>query len=251
MRRRIVFAMLAVVAAGGIFVASRIPGDDGGSGRPPPVELITQNLVLFEGRGSALRFAFEPADPSARVIARLEPSTAHVSLCPLTSLLAPLPPTERCRDASSGVRENVSGEGLRAIAIVLGGAPRATADLRLEFAEASREVNVMIPRLVPPPGAGECDDDGCDTFFEMLPARSGPFRARATWDGPGAELTFLQGRVVARSFTATGLPYKVAARAAGTSPRHIGGHTSAGDEYALFLRGREELRDVTIDATWT
>lgn len=255
MRRRIAFAVLALATAGGILVASRIPEERGGDGgRPPPVELLAQNLVVFEGRDAALRIAFEPADPSARVIARLDPATARVTLCPLGSLDEPLPPPQECRDASSGVREDVAGEGLRAVAIVLAGAERATADVRLEFAERGRDVSIAIPRLASPPGLDDCADEGCDTFVEMAPARTGPFRARARWTGNGAELLFLQGRVVARSFTATGLPYKIAGRATGRGPLTVEAHTSAGDEYALFLRSAArstELRAVRIDASWT
>jgi hypothetical protein len=77
--------------------------------------------------------------------------------------------------------------------------------------------------------------------------------ATATFGGGPATLELLQGTILGHSFTATGVPYRDAAHAQGSSPLHIAAETSAPGEYALALRdtSASSLSDVTIDATWS
>jgi hypothetical protein len=65
----------------------------------------------------------------------------------------------------------------------------------------------------------------------------------------------LQGSVLGRSATATGIPYREAARAQGISPLSITAEMSARGEYALVIRQdpgarATGLRNVRIDALW-
>ena len=135
------------------------------------------------------------------------------------------------------------------------GAQEVTADVLLVYDETSRAVSFRLPTVQDPPGAAACKDNACNPFFEVRPTRSGDFSARATWTGPAATLVLLQGSVLGRSFTATGVPYREASKDRGESALEVGARLSAPAEYALALMqsagpGRGALRDVTIEATW-
>lgn len=248
-------ALAAALVA--ILVLNRIPDAEAPDGGPPTAELLAENLTLFEGPGAAARVGFDPADPSARLIVRLEPDTASLRLCPLGAITDDLPPLAACRDAASGVREAVTrSAGLGAVAIVLEGAERATADVRIEFAERTRAIEVRLPRLPEPPPGRDCSDNACNPFFELLPARGGDFRASARWEGDEGRLALLQGRVRARSFTATGIPYRVPAEVEGASPLRIASKLSAPGEYALAFSNPQAgsaggaFADVVLEVSW-
>jgi hypothetical protein len=238
--------MCVLVACGGASPSS--------NGRPT-VTLLAENLNLFDGTQNAVRLGFETASDSTDIKADLTPDTAQLAVCPLTDIGGDLPDLSLCKDIGSGVRETIASSGLKAVALVLSGRSSARANVLLEFDDGGHQAQVAIPFLAAPAGGAACADNGCNPFFEMRPVRNGPFTATATWAGPVATLQMLQGSVLGRSQTATGVPYREAARAQGASPQHIATQVSVGDEYALVLTqppgpAQAPLKGVLIDASW-
>jgi hypothetical protein len=213
--------------------------------------LLAQNLDLFGGDARAVRLGFQPFAETAYVRVQFEPDDARVAVCPLQGVDDAIVHA-RCRnDIGSGVREPITSDGLKAVAIVLTGSGRVRADVRVEFDEAGREVSIRVPALPAPPGAAVCRDNGCNPFFEVRPVRGGAFSARATWSGGGATFVLLSGTVLGRSQTSTGVPYAEAVRRDGRSPLQISTRLSAPAEYALVLRQTTgALTDIAIDSRW-
>jgi hypothetical protein len=221
----------------------------------PSTVVLAENLRLFEGRARVTRIAFQPVAASTDVIVDFTPDSAQVTLCPLTDATAELPSPTACKNVGAGVRETVSAPGMRALAIVLANASSARANVRLEFDDAGHDVAFHLPTVPEGPGASACKDNGCNPFFELMPVRNGPFSARASWTGPAGSLILLQGSVLGRSFSATGFPYREAARANGSSPLSISDRLGAPGEYALVLVQQQgptagPLGDVVITASW-
>jgi hypothetical protein len=175
-----------------------------------------------------------------------------VALCPLARPADPLPPLGECAPASPGVREALIGApALGGLAIVSTESRVAAVNVVLEYSEGSRAVSVRMPVIRRGPGASVCKDNGCNPFFEILPPRAGVFRASATWSGGEARLVLLSGRVRARSFSATGLPYLEPASADGPPPLRIRSRLSAPAEYALALTPVDgDLTAVVVEAAW-
>jgi hypothetical protein len=203
---------------------------------------------LFEGEDQAIRIGFQPSNASTDIIVNYTPDTAQVSACPLQAAGDTLPPVASCKPVGSGVRETVSSPGLGALGIVLSGAPSVRANVRLEFDDRDRTITAILPFLGEP--AGQCADNGCNPFFEVRAIKNGLFRARATWTGASATLVMLQGSVVARSQTATGIPYRKAAVQTGTTSASIRTELTAPGEYALAIVQTGTLHNVQIDASW-
>ena len=107
----------------------------------------------------------------------------------------------------------------------------------------------VIPR---PAGASACKDNGCNPFLEVLPVHGGAFTATAAWSGGTGLLEVLEGRVLARSFSSTGIPYRIAGDAGGPSPLTVTATLSSPSEFALALRNTSagDLTDIEIEATW-
>lgn len=241
----------AVVACALVAVLPACLGGTGARTTVPPNRIVGQNLTVE--RGDAIRFGFAPSEPFASALVTFSPAAAVITLCPLTSVSAALPALTACRAVvGSGVRETVTVAGLRGLAVV---ATRAavTVDVVLEFEGSSRAIAIRVPRINAPTVGAACADVDCSPLFEVSPARDGAFTARATWSGPSATLVLLQGRILARSLTSTGLPYREVARAEGAGAGSISGRLSETGEYALVLRqaaGAGTLTDVRIDTTW-
>jgi hypothetical protein len=116
-------------------------------------------------------------------------------------------------------------------------------------------MSVQIPFLPAPESEQACKDNGCNPFFELTPLRNGTFTATATWKGPAGTLEILQGSVLGRSQTATGIPYREAARANGSPPLSITSRLSSQAEYALAITQptgatAAPLTDVFLSAGW-
>lgn len=225
-------------------------------GRPPTVTVLGENLELLPGTEHAVRLGFRAFQDAARIIVTAEPDTAGITICPLEDAMGSLEPeSPGCRSVASGVREPLSRSGLGGVAIVLRGTAAARANLVLEFEEGERDLTFILPRLRAP-RSGPCEDNACNPFFEVRPPVGGPFSARAAWDGPDGELLLLQGSVLARSRTATGIPYVESARAVGSSPLTMATQLTAPAEYALVFRhqrlrpGAAPLEDVVLRASW-
>jgi hypothetical protein len=116
-------------------------------------------------------------------------------------------------------------------------------------------VSFRFPTVPEGPSASACRDNGCNPFFELTPVRNGPFTATASWTGPAGSLILFQGSVLGHSFSATGFPYREAAKANGASPLTINGSLGTPAEYALVLVQQHgptagPLGDVVITASW-
>lgn len=231
-----------------------------GTPTPPLVTLIAENVLLPTGPENAVRIGFDSFDPSARVIVRDSPASAtgastqapSVALCPLAHPADPLPPMAECALANPGVREELTGSpALGGLAIVSREDRLAAVTVVLEYSEGSRAVSVRMPVIRRGLGASVCKDNACNPFFEVLPSRGGEFRASATWSGGEGRLVLLSGRVRARSFSATGVPYGEPASADGRPPLRIRTRLSSPAEYALALTAIDgDLAAVTVEASW-
>lgn len=250
MRRPI--ALLALV------VALTACGDDffdptpGQKAQVPGVELLGRNIRLVSGTEAAFRVSFRPRDPSVRVRIDRSSPAGRVIACPLKTIDDPLPPESSCKpDLPDGVRESFTSSGLGAIALVREGDP-ITIDLVLDYEEGGRSFQIRMPSIPVPPGAASCKDNACNPFFELAPLRAGRFTATAQWSAGNAKLELLEGRVLARAFSSTGIPYRLAATTTGTSPLTIGAQLNAPGEYALALVnvGIVELKSIRINVSW-
>jgi hypothetical protein len=212
--------------------------------------VLAQNLALFEGEVQAVRLGFQPAENATDIIIDFTPDSAQIAICPLADPADTLPPVATCKSVGSGVRETISSPGLGAIGIVLTGTKSVRANVRLEFDDRGRKVTVIIPFIGGPPSAAECADNGCNPFFEIRPVKNGLFTASAHWTGATATLVMLQGSVVGRSQTATGVPYRKAALQNGKTSASVRTQLTAPGEYALALVQAGTLRNVRIDASW-
>lgn len=259
MRRAAITIAIAFLVGAGVLAYTRLPTvEPTAPGKAPEVEFLARNLTLLPGAENAVRIGFHPDDPAVQVRATLGTAGgAGVLLCPLAGAGAPLPPFGSCRSAGSGVRESVTAPGgrLGGLAIVLPDGDRSTLDLTITYAEASRAVSLRLPFLGRAAGGAACADNACNPFFEMSPTRSGRFSARARWDGGGATLVLLQGRVRGRSMTATGIPYSIPATRSGRSPLAIDATMTAPGEYALAFShpasgSATDIRTIEIDARW-
>jgi len=223
-----------------------------GSPSPPGVELTGKNIRMLPGASAAVRVSFTPKDPSVRVRIDRSSSAGRVIACPLRTIDDPLPPESACLpDVPDGVRESLTIAGLGAIALVREGAP-ITIDMRLDYEEGGRVFEIRFPVVPVPPGALACKDNACNPLFEVTPSRAGSFRATARWEVGDAKLELLSGRVLAHSFSSTGIPYGIAATKTGQSPLSIDAKLNAPAEYALTITnaGAVDLTGVRIEAGW-
>lgn len=237
------------------------PAASPSSSKPPTVALLAQGLDLRPDEPVVL--AIDPAAPSAGVIvthhpsSRIDvhlledPSAAPPDDCPLE---VGLRRNKTCIAAiGTGVRESLERSGSAGgVAIVLrSGSGRI--DVRVEYDEASRRVGLRLPRLAPPAGASVCKDNGCNPFLEVMPLRGGTITATATFTGGPGRLQIQSGRVIAKSFTASGLPYRIPDEDAGDSPLRVTTRLDAPAEYALAFINEDRSEAITglvIDATW-
>jgi hypothetical protein len=221
----------------------------------PTVTLLAENLQLFPGAEQAVRIGFQTASGSTFIIADLKPDTAALAVCPLTALGAEIPSVATCKTVGSGVREAISSSGLAAVALVVSGVSSARANVQLEYDDGGHDMSVQIPFLTAPDTSAACKDNGCNPFFELTPVRNGAFTATAAWGGPTATLVMLQGSVLGRSLTATGIPYREAARADGKPPLSVKGALSSQGEYALVITqppgpAAAPLENVIVNGSW-
>jgi hypothetical protein len=217
--------------------------------------VLGQNILILPGRGNAVRLEIEAAEPGVRLIVTFPDTGSILRACAVASAEAALggAPAPACRsELPSGVREDLVSDGTaRAVGIWVETGPAVTANIRLEYAEAGRRIGIRLPALRAPANPAVCKDNACNPFFEVRPVKGGPFAATATWSGGSARLALLEGRVLARSFSATGVPYAVAAADEGGSPAAVRTRLSAPAEYALVLdSNRENLSGIRIDAMW-
>lgn len=223
------------------------------TGRPPALEVLAQNVRIPPAK--ILRIGFRPAEPTARLIVSFPDTGQIVAACGLATIDDPVPqafPTRGCiEELPSGVREEIIRPDLAAVAIWLRSGATVDANIRLEFAEAGRDLVLRLPLISAAPSPARCRDNECNPFFEVRPVRHGRFTATARWTGSSARFTLLQGTVLAKSFTATGVPYTRAAERSGAPPLSLDTQLTAPAEYALVLdRNAGALGDIEITARW-
>jgi hypothetical protein len=221
----------------------------------PTLTLLAENLQVFSGTDQAVRLGFQSASGSTDIIADLTPDTAALAVCPLTALGGDLPPMAECKDVGSGVRETITSDGIAAVALVISGVSSAKANVKLQYDDGGHDASAQIPFLAAPDASAACKDNGCNPFFELTPVQNGMFTASAAWKGPTGTLVMLQGSVLGRSLTATGVPYREAARADGPSPLSIKAALSSEGEYALAITeppgsAAAPLQNVILSGSW-
>lgn len=253
--RRLVLAGLSLALA----VSASACRDDffdptpGQSGPPQNrVEVIARNVTLPPGEANAIRIGFGAKDPAAQIRVERPGGTGRIIACPLRGVGDPLPDRSACLpDVPDGVRTSITLTGLGAIALIRDGDPLSL-EIRLEFEQASRKVALHLPQIARPAGAAACRDNECNPIVELLPVRGGRFTATARWTGGAARLEMLEGRVLARAFSSTGIPYRVAGQASGASPLSIAATLGAPSEYALALVNTStgDLRSIVVQAAW-
>ena len=226
------------------------PGQTG----PPQnrVEVVARNVAIAAGEANAIRLGFGAKDPAAQIRVDRPDGSGRIVACPLLAVDDPLPEPSACLpDVPDGVRTSVTLTGLGAIALIREGDP-ITLEIRLEYEEAGRSIALHLPLIARPAGAAVCRDNACNPIVELLPVRGGRFTATAEWSGGTARLEMLEGRVLARSFSSTGIPYRVAGQADGPSPLSMAATLGAPSEYALALvnTSASDLRTIVIEAAW-
>jgi len=225
------------------------PGRDA---TPPAVQLIGQHVQMQAGEENAVRISFKPKDVSVRVRINRSSVEGRVVACPLRTIDDAIPPLDRCiADLPDGVRETLTTAQLGAIALVREGAA-ITIDFLLEYEEGGRTYSIRFPAIDRPAGGAPCKDNACNPFFEVTPVRTGRFTATVGWVGGGAHIELLEGRVLARAFSSTGIPYRIAATDDGSAPLTMSAQLNAPGEYALAITNTSAaaLDAVQIDATW-
>jgi len=249
--RRIAFVLVLLASLTGCREGFFDPTPNGKSALPG-VELVGKNIRMIPGVADAVRVSFLPKDPSVRVRIERSSNAGRVIACPLRSIEDPIPPEASCLpDLPNGVREPLTLSGLGAIALIREGDP-ITIDLLVDYEEGGRTFEIGIPVVPVPPGVTTCKDNGCNPFFEVTPPRGGSYMATVNWTSGDGKLELLAGRVRARSFSSTGIPYGIAATASGESPLRIKAELNAPAEYALALSntGAVDLVNIRIHAVW-
>jgi hypothetical protein len=245
----VALALVAATTACGEDFFDPTPGRDAS---PPSVQLIGQHIQMQPGEENAVRISFKPKDVSVRVRISRSSAEGRVVACPLRTIDDAIPALTQCiADLPDGVRETLTTPQLGAIALVREGAAM-TIDLVLEYEEGGRAFSIRIPAIERPASASACKDNACNPFFEVTPLRAGSFTATVGWVGGGARVELLEGRVLARAFSSTGQPYRIAAADAGAAPLSVSAQLNAPGEYALAITNPSggALTAIRIDATW-
>ena len=226
------------------------PGQTGPA--PTRVELIARNVEMRAGEDNAVRIGFRPKDVAVHLRVDRSSPSGRIIACPLKAIDDPIPEQSACLpDLPNGVREGLTLSGLGAVALVREG-EAVTLGIRMEFEEAGRGIAFRLPVIPRPAGASVCKDNGCNPFLEMVPVHGGAFSATARWTGGSAVLEVLEGRVLARSFSSTGIPYRIAGEVSGPPPLTVTARLSSPTEFALALRNTSaaDLTEIEIEATW-
>ena len=152
-----------------------------------------------------------------------------------------------------GVRTPIRGGNVEAITL---DADRAiTLGFTAEFFPLGPEIVVELPRAPAAPSQTECIENACRALFELTPVKTGTLTATGEFEGSSGELAVLSGRILARSETATGVPYRVADIDAGAGPLEVRAQLDAGAEFAVVVgqvtgTGAGAIRNVELRMRW-
>ena len=250
--RRVVLAVALLLTLSACREGFFDPTPSGSGEQSAGVTLTGRNMRMIAGGSNAIRLSFRPKDPSVRLRIERSSSAGRIVACALRGIDDPIPPVGVCiPDMPDGVRENLTVPGLGAIVLLREGDPIAIG-FRLEYEEGGREFVIRLPSLAAPPGASVCKDNACNPVLELTPVRGGTLTASARWASGTAKLELLEGRVLARAFSSTGIPYRIAATRSGASPLSIEARLNAPSEYALTLSdlGNTALSAIELMTTW-
>ncbi|MFP5225238.1 MAG: hypothetical protein ACLGH3_06770 [Actinomycetota bacterium] len=217
---------------------------------PVPATLHARGLLLAPGE--AIRLAVDAGTRGIEVRPAFKPTSARLMACPLMDISQSLPAASGCkRDINQGVRTPLAGS-IHAFRIESD--EPIELDLLVEYF-GEGQVEVWYPRTPASPSVEACLDHGCDAFFERLPVADGRLHVEASFEGGIGNLLVEQGRVLARSQTATGVPYRVAAQERGDAPLSVNAGLTAGAEYAVSLGqipgpSAAGLSDIRLKMTW-
>lgn len=200
-----------------------------------------------------VQLALHTGATGVRLRPEFSPQDANLRICTLADDAPEDGIREACVDSVAwGVRTPLTGaiESLR----IEADRP-ITLDLTAEFFPRGDEIALHLPRVPAAPSEGACLDNACRVLLELTPVHTGTLTARAVIDGYEAELAVLSGRILARSETATGVPYRVADRAIGASPLEVSAQLDQGAEFAVVFgrvvgTGVDALRDSTLRISW-
>lgn len=249
---RFLAVTLALVAATTACSEDFFDPTPGRDATPPAVQLIGQHIQMAAGEENAVRVSFKPKDVSVRVRISRSSVEGRVVACPLRTIDDAIPPLDQCiPDLPDGVRETLTTAQLGGIALVREGGA-ITIDLLVEYEEGGRTFSIRMPAIDRPASASACKDNACNPFFEVTPIRTGRFTARIGWAGGSAHVELLEGRVLARALSSTGIPYRIAATDDGAAPLTVTAELNAPGEYALAITNTSgaALGAIRIDATW-
>ena len=249
---RLIAVLLALAAVTTACSEDFFDPTPGRNAAPPAVQLIGQHIQMVAGEENAVRVSFKPKDVSVRVRISRSSVEGRVVACPLRTIDDAIPPLAQCiADLPDGVRETLTTPQLGAIALVREGAAM-TIDLLLEYEEGGRTYSIRMPAIDRPASASACKDNACNPFFEVTPVHTGRFTAMVGWVGGVGHVELLEGRVLARAFSSTGSPYRIAAKSEGTAPLTVTAELNAPGEYALAITNPSgaALSAIRIDAIW-
>ena len=255
MRSRLIVLMLLALAACTNGGSTKPTASASGTPRPPSLVVVARNIQIGRGIDHAVRFGFAPDDPTARVIVTYPDNGSIVAACGLGAIdqkIAGLSEPTCFSELPSGVRHEMALlSGLKGAAFWVRTGEPVRADVRIEFAEGTRAISIRLPSAPAIPDVDACKDNGCNAVIEIAPVKAGRFTATASWSGGSARLALLEGTVLAKSFTATGIPYRIDAEQESPVSASIEAELSAPAEYALVLdKNGADLTDVQIQTDW-
>lgn len=192
-----------------------------------------------------VRVAFHSGSTGIRLRPEFTPQDAFLRVCAGV-------PTGCLEAVAWGVRtpflgtvEEVTFEADRAV----------TLDFTAEFFPRGDTIEVVLPRVRSAPSEAACSDNACRAVFELTPVHTGTLTASARLTGDRGELAILSGRILARSQTATGVPYRVADVASGSGPLRVEAQLDQGSEFAVVFgqlagTGSGSVRDARLRMRW-
>jgi hypothetical protein len=225
------------------------------AGQPPASGASTLHARgLLVGPTEPITVTFPDGISGVELRPDFEPMDASLRICPLNGRDAVI---DGClEDVAWGVRTPIRRPNLYSLRIASDRAVELSFTAEYFHRGAARDIRVELARTPAAASASACRDNACRVVFEMTPVGVDEVSAFATFSGGDGEVLVLEGRVLARAETATGLPYREAAASRG--PSHLRAIAAIDDphaEYAIVIGevagpGADGLRDVELSMTW-
>lgn len=185
---------------------------------------------LLTAPGAPIEIGFHAGGSGVQLRPEFTPQDAQLRIC--GDAIA-----EGCLEhVAWGVRVPIRGSGIETLTFETD--RLATLSFTAEFFPLGPSIEARLPRVPAAPSEEACRDNACRAVFELLPIRTGTLEAEAMFEGEQGELAILSGRILARSETATGVPYRVADAATGAGPLSVAAQLDAGSEFAVVVGQR-------------